>query len=95
MCEPVLQRRDPSKPLPKASKRSRRLNPGWDQLAPRYRFHAEAPMGLGGQGTDLSPWRRVSIQRWHGEDRVRWAFKTRSARDKFLHAFKAYGVVKA
>ena len=98
MRTPVLQPRDPLKPAPKVSKRSRMLNPGWDQLIGRYPFRAHTPYQMPVSDIALSHWYRQSIRKYDtvaGETRLRWAFRTRSARDKFVHAFKNQGAVRA
>lgn len=80
------------------SRRSRQLNPGYDQLIARYPFRAHTPYQMNVADIILSHWYRLSIRKFDtiaGETRLRWAFRTRSARDKFVHAFKAQGALKA
>ena len=52
---------------------------------------------MNASGVALEPFYLISVRSYSqiGDEAVlRWAFKTRSARDRFLHAFKAQGARK-
>lgn len=62
-----------------------------------YPFRAITPAQMNASHNALEPFYRASVRRYDqiGDEAViRWAFKTRSTRDRFLHAFKAQGARK-
>lgn len=62
-----------------------------------YPFRAITPAQMNASGVALEPFYLISVRSYSqiGDEAVlRWAFKTRSARDRFLHAFKAQGARK-
>lgn len=94
----ILQPRNPLDPLPRGTKASRRLNPSYDQLVSGYRFRATTPYQMNAGGMELEAFYKVSIRKYDsvgGETVLRWAFKTRSARDRFVHTYGPKGARRA
>lgn len=95
----ILQPRpDVLAPLPRGTKASRRLNPGYDQLVSGYRFRATTPYQMDASQMELEAFYKISIRQYAsvgGETVLRWAFKTRSARDRFVHAYGPKGARRA